>query len=219
MAAGPVRRAEYCGPGVSTGKAEKGTHRFPPEVLSAAEVRALLAACDGTTFTGMRNRALLVTLWRAGLRCSEALDLRPVDVNFGAGTIRILHGKGDRARTVGVDGQALDEVRAWLGVRQAAGVESRWLFCTRHGDRLIARYVRAMVARTAARAGIEHRVHPHALRHSMAVELVREGTPVPFIQRQLGHSNLAVTSTYLANLHPAEVVDWMRARTWGSIAG
>ena len=196
---------------MSTGKLGK---RYPAEILSPAEVKALLAACDGTSLTGMRNRGLLAVLWRGGLRCSEALDLRPGDVDFGGGTIRVLHGKGDRARTVGVDGQALDVVRAWLGARQAAGIESPWLFCTGAGDRLSARYVRAMTARLARQAGIEHRVHPHGLRHTMAVELVTEGWPVTLIQQQLGHSSASTTDVYLRHLHPAEVIDRARARTW-----
>jgi site-specific recombinase XerD len=183
-------------------------------VLSAAEVRALLAACDGTSLTGIRNHALLVLLWRSGLRCSEALDLRPADVDFGAGAVRVLHGKGDRARTVGVDGQALDVVRAWLGARQAAGIGSVWLFCTMAGGRLSARYVRALMGRLGRKAGIEHRVHAHGLRHVHAVELVSEGWPVTLIQRQLGHSSVATTDIYLNHIHPAEVIGRARERTW-----
>jgi site-specific recombinase XerD len=198
---------------VSTGKVEK---RYPAEILTAAEIRALLAACNGTTLTGMRNRALLVVLWRAGLRCAEALDLRPADVDFGAGTIRVLHGKGDRARTVGADGQALDVVRAWLGARQAAGVESPYLFCTTEGGRMSSRYVRAMTGRLARQAGIVHRVHPHGLRHCHAVELVSEGWPVTLIQQQLGHASTSTTDIYLRHLRPAEVIDRARARTWAS---
>lgn len=174
----------------------------------------MLAACDGTSLTGIRNRALLVMLWRAGLRCSEALSLRPVDVDFRAGTVRVLHGKGDKSRTVGIDGQALDVIRGWLGARDASGLDSPWLFCTRDGGQLASRYVRAMVARLAREAGITHRAHPHAFRHSMAVELVREGWPVPLISRQLGHSNIATTDTYLANLQPGEVIERARAREW-----
>lgn len=192
----------------------KPTKRYPAEILTNAEVRALLAACDGTTFTGMRNRALLVVLWRAGLRCSEALDLRPVDVDFGAGTIRVLHGKGDKSRTVGCDGQALDVVRAWLGVRQVAGVESVYLFCTRAGHRLMPRYVRALMTRLGRKAGVGRRVHAHGLRHVHAVELVTEGWPVTLIQRQLGHGSVATTDIYLNHIHPAEVIDRARARTW-----
>jgi site-specific recombinase XerD len=186
----------------------------PAEWLTPAEMKALLAACDGTTLTGLRNRALLALLWRAGLRCSEALDLRPADVDFAGGCVRVLHGKGDKSRTVGVDGQALDVVRGWLGAREAAGLTSPWLFCTRDGGRMQSRYVRALTARLAVRAGVQHRCHPHALRHTMAVELVREGWPVPYISKQLGHSNVAVTDIYLANLQPAEVINRARARVW-----
>jgi site-specific recombinase XerD len=185
----------------------------PAEWLTAAEAKSLLAACDGTVM-GLRNRALVVVLWRAGLRCSEALGLRPLDVDFGAGTVRVLHGKGDKARTVGIDGQALEVVRAWLEAREAAGWESPWLFCTRSGGQVSDRYVRSLVARLAVRAGVRHRCHPHAFRHTMAVELVREGWPVPLISRQLGHSSVATTDVYLANLQPAEVIDRARARSW-----
>jgi site-specific recombinase XerD len=187
---------------------------YPAEWLTPAEMRALLAACDGTTLAGMRNRALITVLWRAGLRCSEALDLRPANIDFAAGTVRVLRGKGGKPRTAGIDGQAVEVVRAWLGMRDASGITSPYLFCTRDGGRMHPRYVRAEIGRLAARAGIGHRVHPHALRHTMAVELAREGVPVPYISRQLGHSNIGTTSVYLANLQPAEVIDRMRARAW-----
>jgi site-specific recombinase XerD len=157
---------------------------------------------------------LLVVLWRGGLRCSEALDLRPVDVDFGAGTIRVLHGKGDRARTVGVDDQALDAIRYWLEARDTAGITSVNLFCTIAGGRLSARYVRAMTARLAVRAGVAHRVHPHAMRHTMAVELAQEGWPVTQIQQQLGHESASTTDIYLRHLYPAEVIARARSRAW-----
>lgn len=196
---------------MSTGS--KG-RRYPPEVLSSAEVRALLVACGGTTFTGIRNSALLVVMWRSGLRCSEALDLKPADVNFAAGSIRVRSGKGGKSRTVGCDAQGLDHVRAWLGMRQAAGVESDYLFCTRDGGRLASRYVRALMTRLGKQAGIGHRVHPHSLRHTMATESVREGVPITRISKQLGHSSISTTQTYVDHLHPMEVVDTYRARTW-----
>lgn len=187
--------------------------RFPPEPLTGDEVRALLAAC-GDEWVGRRNHALLVTLWRSGLRCSEALSLRPVDVDFDRGTIRVLHGKGRKARTVGVDPGGLAVIRAWLDLR--AGDMDGALFCTRAGGRMCPRYVRAMVTRTAAKAGIRHRVHAHGLRHTHAVELRREGWAIPLISRQLGHSNIATTDTYINHLYPGEVVDKARERTWAS---
>jgi integrase/recombinase XerD len=179
----------------------------PPEPLSALEVRALLAACSVESLTGMRNRALLVVLWRAGLRCAEALALRPCDVDDAAGTIRVRFGKGRKARTVGIDGEALTVVRAWLGAREMAGIESEFLFCDVKrgyaGHPMSPRYVRAEVARIAMRAGVRHRVHPHGLRHTHAVELRQEGWDIPLISRQLGHASIATTAIYVDHLFPA----------------
>jgi len=195
----------------------------PPEPLSPAEVRVLLAACSPESLTGMRNRALLVVLWRAGLRCAEALALRPCDVDFDAGTIRVRFGKGRKARTVGIDGEALTVVRAWLGARDAAGIVSEFLFCDTKrgyaGSPMRPRYVRAEVARIARRAGVAHRVHPHGLRHTCAVELRREGWDIPLISRQLGHSSIATTAVYVDHLFPAEVVGRARARSWAVLGG
>lgn len=194
---------------------------YPPEPLSAAEVRALLLACGGDALTDVRNHALLVVLWRAGLRCSEALSLRPSDIDWSAGTIRVLYGKGRRARTVGVDDNALAVLAVWDAARSAAGAPPGGpLFCSLRADvlgkRMAPRYVRAMVAKLAVRAGVQHRVHPHGLRHTMAVELRKEGWDIPLISRQLGHSSIATTQIYVDNLHPLEVVDRARSRSWAS---
>jgi len=188
--------------------------RFPPEPLSAAEVRKLLLACSPDSDTGKRNRALLAVMWRTGLRCSEVLALRVSDVDAERGTIRVLRGKGCKARTVGADPDCMAVVAVWVAARAARGIGPGRLFCTLAGTPLCARYVRAMVGRVAVRAGIEHRVHPHGLRHTMAAELSDEGWPVLLISRQLGHSNVATTNTYLQSLHPAEVIDRARTRRW-----
>ena len=74
--------------------------------------------------------------------------------------------------------------------------------------------MRHLLPRLAAKAGIEKRVHPHALRHTHAAELAREGVPLNLIQAQLGHSNVATTSRYLAHIAPVEVSETMRQRTW-----
>jgi site-specific recombinase XerC len=73
---------------------------FPPEPLTADEVKSLIMACSNRAPTGIRNRALIVMLYRGGLRISEALALRPKDLNCIAGSVRILHGKGDIRRFV-----------------------------------------------------------------------------------------------------------------------
>ena len=92
------------------------------ELLTPDEVRQLLAACSRTAPTGIRDKALLTVMYRAGLRVSEALDLRPQDINPDRGTIAVLHGKGDRSRTVAIDDGGLAVVQRWLDTRKNLGV-------------------------------------------------------------------------------------------------
>lgn len=195
---------------------------FPPEPLTGAEVRALLAAADDGTLAGRRNRVLVIAMWRAGLRCSEALQLRSSDIDAAAGTLRVLHGKGNRSRTVGIDQGAAAEFAGWMAERESAGIGPGPLFCTvvgRAGKPLATRYVRALMARLGRKAGIEHRVHCHGMRHTHATELRKEGWSVPLISRQLGHASIATTQVYLDNIYPAEVVSLAQSRTWESVSG
>ena len=189
--------------------------KLPPEPLSADEVRRLLKQPSNRAPTGIRNRALLVILYRGGLRCSEALALRPKDLDVDAGTVRVLHGKGDKSRLVGLDAGAMAIIQVWLDKRASLGFTGRQtLICTLRGKPVSGRYVRSLLPRLAAKAGIEKRVHAHGLRHSMAAELSAEGVPLPLIQSQLGHSNLSTTDRYIRQLAPQEVVDAMKKREW-----
>ena len=100
----------------------------------------------------------------------------------------------------------------WVEKRQQLGINGRArLFCTLQGRPLYPSYVRTMLARVADRARIEKRVHPHGLRHSMAFELMWEGTPVPIIQAALGHASLGTTQRYLDHL--AHGMSWRRCRS------
>jgi site-specific recombinase XerC len=184
---------------------------YPAESYTHDECASLLEAC-GRTWVGKRNRALIVVMWRAGLRLGEALALRPQDVDWSAQAIRVLHGKGDKARTVGIDRQALTVLREWFDVRGLD--ETKPLFCTRGGDPIEQAYVRAMLPRLAQRAGVNKRVHAHGFRHTFAVELARERVPTSHIQMLLGHASLATTSVYLASLSPEEALDAVRGREW-----
>ncbi len=191
--------------------------RYPAEPLTPDEVRALIRACSPRAPTGIRNRALVVVLYRGGLRIAEALALMPKDLDRGAGTVRVLNGKGKRARTIGVDSIAFAVLEHWLDRRAALGINGRGrarVFCTLRGEPLSTAYVRALLPRLARRAGIEKRVHAHGLRHTHAAELAREGLPMNLIQAQLGHLSLATTSRYLAHIAPEELVAAMRERTW-----
>lgn len=189
------------------------------QVLTAQEVSSLLARC-GRGRTGHRNRALLALLWRCGLRCSEALGLRPGDLELGTGRLYVSRAKGSRPRTVGVDALTLGLLERWLLERkELLGPRPRApLLCTLRGGELASRYVRQLLPRLAARAGLTRRVHPHALRHSFAVELAREGVPMPEIQAALGHRSLSTTSIYLAHFGALEVVATMSARLMPSAA-
>lgn len=193
--------------------------RYPAEVLTAVEVQALMAQCSRAP-TGQRNRALIVMMWRSGLRIAEVLDLHPKDVDLSSGAVTVLSGKGRRRRTVGVDPQALAVIERWMATRQAVALERGWrpslhpLFCTMKGTPVRAPYVRELLHRLAPRAGIAKRVHPHGLRHTHAFELAMEGVPVHVIQRQLGHSNLNTTERYISHVAPAQLIRAMQAREW-----
>ena len=189
--------------------------KYPPEILTPEEVGALLRACSGRAPTGIRNRALITLLYRAGLRVSEALSLDPKDVEVRAGTVRVLHGKGDRARTVGLDPEAFALIERWLDKRTQIELRADSpVLCTLSGRSLRDSYVRALLPRLGRKAGITKRVHAHGLRHTHAAELAREGFSMPLIQAQLGHSSLATTSRYLAHIQPQELIDAIQARSW-----
>jgi site-specific recombinase XerD len=194
---------------------ETTSKRWPAEVLTAEEVRRLIGVCSAKAPTGIRNRALIALLYRSGLRLGEALALYPKDVDVAGGTVTVLHGKGDRRRTVGMDHGALALVERWLDCRERLGIPRRRpIFCTLAGAGLDDSYVRHLMPRLATRAGIDKRVHAHGLRHTHAAELAGEGLPMNLVQAQLGHASLATTDRYLRHIAPAALVEAMRRRTW-----
>jgi site-specific recombinase XerD len=203
-------------PGAGTGREppQKGL-TLPAEILTPEEVLAILDECRDTT-TGIRDRALITVMYRSGLRVREALNLQHKDVDLNIGAIAVLHGKGDRRRTVGIDPGATPMIEHWVEIRRErlappVGVP---LFCSQKCRRMSKSMVREMLIRNARRAGIEKRVHPHGLRHTMAYELLMEGVPIPVIQRQLGHASLQTTDTYLSHIAPKQVLEFISARSW-----
>jgi site-specific recombinase XerD len=126
----------------------------------------------------------------------------------------VLRGKGSKPRTVGMDPEGFAVLGRWLDRRSERHIDARLpLFCTLRGEPLDDRYVRTALRQAAERAGISKRVHPHGLRHTMAVELVREGVPLPEIQDQLGHASLDGTAHFIRGLYPNGAIDRMRERT------
>lgn len=213
-------RAAITLPGYGRGrKPGNAGRKFPPEPLSNEEALALLAKVPAGTVIDVRNLALLTLLWRTGLRVSEALDLRPHHVDFGARRVTVLHGKGDKRRTVGIDDGGLHALQPWLFARALLHVDlDAPLFCTvqrpGRGNRIHANYVRGVLRKYAKAAGIPKRVHPHGFRHTMACDLVREGFSLPDVQAQLGHSNVATTATYLKGLGADQAFDRVAGREW-----
>lgn len=191
--------------------------RFPAEYLTTDEILSLMDACGPESDPiAMRHRALICLLWRSGLRLAEALALRPQDIDQGTLSVRVLHGKGDKARTTATDERALGYINAWLETRLMKWNVPRGspIICTRKGDSLRQSYVRRLFPQLAAKAGVQRRVHAHVFRHTFAVELSRDNVPVRDVQMLLGHSSLATTSVYLASLSPEESLKHVRGRKW-----
>jgi site-specific recombinase XerD len=199
--------------------ANKG-RKLPPELLTADDIRALLAACSASAPTGVRNRALVVTLYRAGLRLDEALALIPLDIDIAGGVVHVgrragapRHGGHDRI--AGIDTPALALVEEWLEARRALGLRGDGpLFCTLSGGPLHPAYVRQLLPRLAEKAGIDKRVHAQGLRHTHAAELAAEGLPAEVIQAQLGHESLASTDRYLRRMPPTDRIGALHRRQW-----
>ncbi len=187
---------------------------LPPEPLTQDEVLALMDACSRRAPTGRRDRALICVLWRAQLRISEALALKPSDFD-DHGTLRVLRGKGQKHRIAVLDGQACAELTTWLRARDKLGVNGHApIFCTLRGGKINPAQMREKLPRLAKKAGITKRVHPHGLRHTGASEMVEEGISLTDIQGQLGHSSAATTDRYLHSLNPAARAERLRQRIW-----
>lgn len=198
---------------------------FDPTTYTPEEVQALLDGCN-VGLSGLRDRALIVFLYRTGARVSEACNIRVGDLDLERRFVRIRGTKTRQAnRVVGLDEMAVAHLRDWLDLRhRKAGqpATSGYVFCciSRHerGNVVKPAQVRQKLHRLAEKAGIQKRVHPHGLRHSFAAEMATERADYRLISRALGHSNVATTDRYINHIHPAEVIDYMGSRTWREAA-
>lgn len=181
--------------------------KFAAEPLTPDEVAAVIGQCSARSASGIRNRALLTLLYRSGLRVAELLAVRPSDVNFGKHSIRLLDTKAGQPQTRGFHASADDAVLRWIDKRRGLGIKGGPLFCTLDGGPLYPQYVRLLLHRLGAKAGIEKRVHPHGLRHTFAVELDAAGTSLSVISKLLGHSSVPTTARYLDHLTNSQAVN------------
>jgi len=169
-----------------------------PDTLSVGEVEALLAQPDLRRARGIRDRAILETLYATGMRVSEAVDLKTGSVNMDVGFLRCI-GKGNKERVVPLGGKAVESVRFYLekSRRKMLGKkQSDYIFVSRLGRRLSRQSVWKMIKSYALKAGIKKEIKPHLLRHSFATHLLERGADLRSVQEMLGHSNISTTQIY-----------------------
>jgi site-specific recombinase XerD len=186
---------------------------YPADPPTVDEIVAVMRQTP-TDRHGLRLRALIVVLWRGGLRIQEALSLIESDLDGRRGSILARRGKGNKRREVGMDAWAWsDHLAPWLARRVELPVGPLGVIDGPTRGRLwSATAVRGELRRYALAAGVRRRFAPHQLRHAHAVELAREGVPLPVIQRQLGHSHVSATSVYLQGIDVEEIIGTIHAR-------
>jgi integrase/recombinase XerD len=170
-----------------------------PKVLSERDVEALLVAPPLETPLGLRDRAMLETLYATGLRVSELVGLKLYEVSFEMNVVRAL-GKGDKERLVPLGEQAVDWLRRYLEEARPAllgGRRSDMLFITARGDGMTRQAFWQLVKRHALSAGIAPaRLSPHVLRHAFATHLLNHGADLRVVQLLLGHADISTTQIY-----------------------
>jgi integrase/recombinase XerD len=169
-----------------------------PKYLNRDEVDRLLAAPDLSKPTGVRDHAMLETLYATGLRVSELCELQVSDFNPEMGIVRVI-GKGNKQRLVPVGRSALAAVAVYQKTARLAllrGRGSGYLFITARGSRLTRQAFWKLLAGHGRKAGIFQRLTPHVIRHSFATHLLEGGADLRSVQTMLGHADISTTQIY-----------------------
>ena len=169
-----------------------------PKVLTEMDVEALLAAPDIATTLGLRDRAMLEMLYATGLRVSELVRLKTIEVSLDTGVVRVL-GKGSKERLVPLGEEAV----AWLARYTAEarpvlarGAVSDYVFLTGHAEPMTRQAFWYLVKRHATRAIPGRALSPHTLRHAFATHLINHGADLRVVQLLLGHADISTTQIY-----------------------
>ncbi len=170
-----------------------------PRTLSVEEVERLLAQPKATP-AGLRDRALLETLYGAGLRASEALSLRIQDLDLDVGFVRVV-GKGDKERVVPLGRKAIQAIGAYAKrgrplLGRLGNLKGPELFLNARGRRMSRQGLHQIIKRYAHDAGLPDDVSAHTLRHSFATHLLEGGADLRSVQEMLGHADLSTTQIY-----------------------
>jgi integrase/recombinase XerD len=172
--------------------------RSLPKSLSEEEVEAILDAPDTETTQGLRDRAMLETLYASGLRVSELVGLKTQQVSLDMNVIRVL-GKGSKERLTPLG----EEAATWISRYQREGRpqllgarKSDALFVTARGGPMTRQSFWSLVKRYATLAGIGRAISPHTLRHAFATHLINHGADLRVVQLLLGHADISTTQIY-----------------------
>jgi integrase/recombinase XerD len=169
-----------------------------PKSLSEAQVEALLAAPDVDSPLGLRDRAMLELLYACGLRVSELVTLKTVQVGLAEGVLRVT-GKGNKERLVPFGEEALSWLQRYLADARAAilgGQVSDALFVTARGGAMTRQMFWKLIKAHAQRASIDAPLSPHTLRHAFATHLLNHGADLRAVQMLLGHADISTTTIY-----------------------
>lgn len=170
-----------------------------PHFLTNREIGKLLNSPPKSDAMGLRDRAILETLYSAGLRVSELVGINESDLDFAAGLVRV-RGKGKRERLAPLGSFAIRALKAWLRMRSPAKgqskVEASAVFLNKFGKRLTTRSIGRMLEKYLKITGLDSRTSPHTLRHSFATHLLDRGADIRSVQELLGHKSLVTTQIY-----------------------
>jgi integrase len=207
------RRSPATMPGYHRGRPPRNKgEQYPADPPTVEEIVAVMRTIGDRR--GPPTPRAHCSAWRAGLRISEALALQESDLDRSRGAVLVRRGKGGKRREVGMDRWAWEQLDPWLEIRRQLPIGA--VLCVIHGPtagrRWEASAARKQLHHAASAAGVRRRFAPHQLRHAHAVEMAHEGVPLVVIQRQLGHSNLGITSVYLQGIDNAEIIDTVHAR-------
>jgi integrase/recombinase XerD len=170
-----------------------------PDTLSFPEIESLLSDIDLSTPEGMRNRAMLETLYSSGLRVTELVELRLTHIYADKGFLKIT-GKGDKERWVPVGKDALKYIKLYteevrIHVAAVKGFEN-FVFLNRRGKKLSRVMVFMIIKDLALKNNLKKNISPHTFRHSFATHLIEGGADLRAVQEMLGHESITTTEIY-----------------------
>lgn len=193
-----LRREELISEDPTLGLETPAGDKKLPNVLSRDEVALLLRQPDVSNPAGLRDKAILETMYACGLRASEVTGLELGKLDLEDGTLRVV-GKGRKERLVPIGGDAQAALRSWIsrGRPHMVGItEERRVFVNQRGGSLTRQGLHGIVRNYAKSAGLEGRMTPHTLRHSFATHLLAGGCDLRALQEMLGHADAATTQMY-----------------------